>query len=652
VTDLETAWEQTDRIFGFVADDALLARPIPLRQPFLFYVGHLPAFAWNHLGRGVLGLPSFAPDLDALFEAGIDPTDDAEPPRQDDAALWPPLDRVLAFRDRVRSELRPTLEDPALAELLPMVLEHELMHQETLRYMLQQLPADAKRPPADLAASPARPAVSPVPKRVRIPAGVAHLGASPDGFRWDNERPEHNVRTEAFEIDTLPVTNREYREFVSAGGYAEPRLGVRTAGGGSSRRVATYPTVGASRATTSLWPPSSGRCPSTPPPHGPAGVTHCEAQAFVRWSGALLPSEQEFHRAAYAAPDGGLRAHPWGDAAPSPEYANLGGRHFGPTPVGSHPLGASAFGVHELVGNGWEWTATPFRPFPGFRPLPRYPGYSANFFDDRHFVLFGRLVGHRWPPGAPQLPELVPTPLPLRLHQVSSCVSAPMIEVEKLTRRFGERLAVDSVSFRVEAGEILALVGASGSGKTTTLKMINRLLTPSAGRVLIEDTDAATFEPHQLRRRIGYVFQGVGLFPHLSVGENVAVPLRLAGWEDERARARVLELLSLVELDAGLAPRRPSELSGGQQQRVGVARALAVSPRLMLMDEPFGALDPVTRTVCSRLSRAEAASRTHGRPCDPRHGGGAAHGRSGGRHDRRPTRADRNSRGAAPRAGR
>jgi osmoprotectant transport system ATP-binding protein len=170
-----------------------------------------------------------------------------------------------------------------------------------------------------------------------------------------------------------------------------------------------------------------------------------------------------------------------------------------------------------------------------------------------------------------------------------------MIEVQNLTRRFGEQLAVDSVSFRVEAGELLALVGASGSGKTTTLKMINRLLTPSTGRVLIEDEDAAGLEPHQLRRRIGYVFQGVGLFPHLSVGENVAVPLHLAGWEDERSRARVIELLSLVELDAGLAPRRPSELSGGQQQRVGVARALAVSPRLMLMDEPFGALDPVTR---------------------------------------------------------
>jgi osmoprotectant transport system ATP-binding protein len=170
-----------------------------------------------------------------------------------------------------------------------------------------------------------------------------------------------------------------------------------------------------------------------------------------------------------------------------------------------------------------------------------------------------------------------------------------MIEVQSVTRRYGERLAVDGVSFRVEAGELLVLVGASGSGKTTTLKMINRLVEPTAGRVLVEGADAAALEAHTLRRRIGYVFQGVGLFPHMNVGENVAVPLRLAGWEKARARARVTELLALVELDPELAPRLPSELSGGQQQRVGVARALALSPRLMLLDEPFGALDPLTR---------------------------------------------------------
>lgn len=170
-----------------------------------------------------------------------------------------------------------------------------------------------------------------------------------------------------------------------------------------------------------------------------------------------------------------------------------------------------------------------------------------------------------------------------------------MIEVEGLTRRYGGTLAVDGVSFRVAAGEMLALVGGSGSGKTTTLKMINRLVEPGAGRVVLDGADAASIEPQALRRSIGYVFQGVGLFPHMSVAENVAVSLRLARWPRERIDARVAEMLRLVELEEELGRRAPATLSGGQQQRVGVARALAASPRVLLLDEPFGALDPLTR---------------------------------------------------------
>jgi len=170
-----------------------------------------------------------------------------------------------------------------------------------------------------------------------------------------------------------------------------------------------------------------------------------------------------------------------------------------------------------------------------------------------------------------------------------------MIDVSGLCRRYADVVAVDGVSFHVATGELLALVGGSGSGKTTTLKMINRLVEPDAGRVTIDGHDTASFEPHVLRRSIGYAFQGVGLFPHLTVAENVAVPLRLAGWSRERIHARVDELLALLELEEQLLERFPAELSGGQQQRVGVARALAASPRVMLLDEPFGALDPLTR---------------------------------------------------------
>ena len=170
-----------------------------------------------------------------------------------------------------------------------------------------------------------------------------------------------------------------------------------------------------------------------------------------------------------------------------------------------------------------------------------------------------------------------------------------MIQLEAVTKRWGATTVVDALDLTVERGELLVLLGESGSGKTTTLKMINRLVEPTSGRVLIDGVDVRQTPAHELRRRIGYVFQRIGLFPHLTVAENVGVTPQLLGWGAERVRRRVGELLVLVELDPDLALRLPHELSGGQQQRVGVARALAASPALMLLDEPFGALDPVTR---------------------------------------------------------
>jgi osmoprotectant transport system ATP-binding protein len=171
-----------------------------------------------------------------------------------------------------------------------------------------------------------------------------------------------------------------------------------------------------------------------------------------------------------------------------------------------------------------------------------------------------------------------------------------MITIENLTKRYGATTVVDGVSMEIAGNSLTVIVGTSGSGKSTLLRMVNRLVEPSSGRVLIDGHDTRDEPAHLLRRRIGYAIQGHGLFPHRTVAENIATVPRLLGWDAGRIRARVEELLRAFELDPAVyAGQLPHQLSGGQQQRVGVARALAVEPALLLMDEPFGALDPIIR---------------------------------------------------------
>jgi osmoprotectant transport system ATP-binding protein len=171
-----------------------------------------------------------------------------------------------------------------------------------------------------------------------------------------------------------------------------------------------------------------------------------------------------------------------------------------------------------------------------------------------------------------------------------------MIRLESVTKRYGDEVAVDHLSLEIADGELCVLVGPSGCGKTTTMKMINRLIEPTSGTITVNGTDIMSQSAVELRRHIGYVIQQVGLFPHLSIADNVATVPRLLGWDRARVTARVTELLDLVGLPpAQFAKRYPSELSGGQRQRAGVARALGADPPVLLMDEPFGAIDPITR---------------------------------------------------------
>ncbi len=183
--------------------------------------------------------------------------------------------------------------------------------------------------------------------------------------------------------------------------------------------------------------------------------------------------------------------------------------------------------------------------------------------------------------------------------------SGPVIELVGVRKEFGDFVAVDRADLSIRRGEFFSLLGPSGCGKTTLLKLVNRMIDPDAGQVLVAGRRARDWDPIALRRSIGYVIQEVGLFPHLSVADNIAVVPRLEGWDEGRIEARVTELLHLVGLaPATYAGRWPDELSGGQRQRVGVARALGADPAILLMDEPFGALDPVTRAELQAEFRA------------------------------------------------
>jgi gamma-glutamyl hercynylcysteine S-oxide synthase len=365
---------RTAGIFGLVDERAFYGRPIPLRHPFAFYEEHIPDFSFLTLNVRGLGEPSLDPALERLFERGIDPATVAEA-KGHDRTDWPARETVQRFAARCDARVldafgfaridNPQVPRLGRAQAAYTILEHEAMHQETLLYIVHQLEYARKHGPAGSHED------HPVARGGlrSVAAGTATLGADRDeiAFGWDNEFEREQVDVAAFDVMTYPVTNGDWLRFVEEGGPA-PVFWVER--DGEWRLRAAFEEIPLPRS----WP---------------VYVTHRQAEAYATWAKMRLPTEAEFHRAAFGGPDGSERPFPWGTAPPANLHGNFGFARYDPEPVDAHPAGDSAWGVADLIGNGWEWTATPFAPLRGFEPMASYPQYSADFFDGRHYVMKG-----------------------------------------------------------------------------------------------------------------------------------------------------------------------------------------------------------------------------------------------------------------------
>ncbi|MBX9601036.1 MAG: SUMF1/EgtB/PvdO family nonheme iron enzyme [Bryobacteraceae bacterium] len=341
---------RTDDLFDLISERVLLERPVPERHRLIFYLGHLEAFDWNLMCRRGLGLESFHAEFDRLFEFGIDPPKGQQP--VDMPSDWPAVEFVCKYNAKVRQLIDDVLDrvpDP----LFDVAVEHRLMHAETLCYLLHNLALGLKRKPVDV--SYRTTGAVPVAEWRTVPGGIATLGKRrSEGFGWDNEFPERLVQVPEFTIRRHKITNAEYLEFVDAGNPA-PRFWTRRDG-------------------QWFW---RGMFEEIPLPlNWPVWTTQEQASRFAAWKGARLPTEAEYHRAAEGSPT----LIP----ARSADFAT-----WDPIPVDAEAETSSAHGVEQLAGNGWEWTETVFGPFPGFEPFSFYPGYSADFFDEAHYVMKG-----------------------------------------------------------------------------------------------------------------------------------------------------------------------------------------------------------------------------------------------------------------------
>ena len=346
--------KHTRALFDLVKPEAYYDRPIALRNPIVFYEGHLPAFCVNTLVKLTHGGKGIDERLEVLFARGIDPEDEDSAKSPTD--LWPSRAEVHAYASEAEALIERTLANTEIEEATFTILEHELMHQETLLYMFHELAYGKKSRPVDESTSRREVLGDSKTRRlddsVTIPAGVARLGQEEGCFGWDNEFPAHRVDVPAFTIDAYKVTNGQYLEYMRATGAGAPHFWKNENGEWHWRGMFALVPL---------------------PLDAPVYVTHEEATAYATWKGARLPSEAEWDRAAYG-------------ASPSTE-GNFDFQHWDPVPVGMYA--PNGFGLYDTIGNGWEWTSTIFAPFDGFRPMPSYPQYSADFFDGKHYVMKG-----------------------------------------------------------------------------------------------------------------------------------------------------------------------------------------------------------------------------------------------------------------------
>jgi len=393
---LDDARARTDELFAIVRNESMYDRPISERHRIIFYVGHLEAFDWNLLADRAFGLKPFQRTFDQLFSFGIDPVGGGLP--SDTPSDWPQRDEITSYVRAVREKLdeainealsKPDKGHPQLKTMLEVAIEHRLMHAETLAYMLHRLPSE-KKIGDQITRKPAKARVK--PDLTEIPAGQATLGLlkeNGDEFGWDNELEVHDVDVPAFAIEKCNVTNGDYLRFIQAGGYKNRSLWDDESWNWKTANSVEHPAFW--RCDGNLWLYRGMFGEVRLPRDWPVYLSHAEATAYANWLGRKLPTEAQFHRAAYGSPKtpGTKRFYPWGDEAPTARHGNFDFRAWEPSPVGTHPTGASAFEVQDLVGNGWEWTRTEFAPFPGFKAMSFYPGYSANFFDGKHYVMKG-----------------------------------------------------------------------------------------------------------------------------------------------------------------------------------------------------------------------------------------------------------------------